>query len=108
MQISKRDLYEILNGNQELISNYKEKYFPEEEHTYICEQCGKKFSTIIKVKRKYCSAKCSSDHFHQNQNKEYAREYKKMYARMMAGKISREELKVHMSEFKNKVLINDQ
>ena len=107
MQILKRDLFEILNGNQELINHYKEKYFPETEHTYICAQCGKKFSTSSKIKRKYCSTKCSSEHFQQNRNKEYEREYKKMYARMTSGKISREEFKFHMMEFKNKDFIND-
>ena len=51
-------------------------------------------------KRKYCSPKCGSDHFRANADKEYVREYKKMYARLMAGKISRDELKSHMSKFR--------
>ena len=50
MQILKKDLLEILNGNQQVIERYKEKYFSENEHRFVCEQCGKVFYTSNNIK----------------------------------------------------------
>lgn len=101
MQILKKDLFEILNGNQELINQYKTKYFPKPKHTYTCKECGRKFETVNDRCRIFCSPKCVQKYHSKNSDKNYMREYKKMYARMKSGKISCEDFQNHMIEYRN-------
>ena len=97
MQISKKDLFEILSGNQELINQYKTKYFPKLKHTYICKECGRKFETVNDRYRIFCSPKCVQKYHYKNSDKDYM-----MYARMKSGKISCGDFQNHMIECRNR------
>lgn len=109
MYISKKDFIQVLNGNKDIISRLQKEYGigdykPKER---ICKYCGKPFTPKGNYKSSFCDRiptgekhSCKYLGAAENRKKKLAsntqlkareREYKKIYARMLNGLITREE-----------------
>lgn len=101
MNIPKAELIKLLNGDNEIIRKYKNLIIPEK----ICKYCGKKFTPSTRTDEVFCAEcinisddrkvlKCGTD-----ERVKIRREYKRVYAHYMRGKITKEELDRHMKEY---------
>lgn len=97
MNITKASMIKILNGDADEIEIIKNQMGLIQSR---CKYCGKTMLITHKGKQ-YCSPSCNSKMYRQR-HEGYEREYKKMYARMTKGKISRDEFLKYMKVFKER------
>lgn len=98
MNINKSDLISILNGNQEIIQKYRSMVVPNKK----CKRCGKSFIPRNRTDELYCEY-CHSlccDMKLSAEMKDYRREYKRMHAKMVRGKVSRKQFDEHMKQYR--------
>ena len=94
MNISREDLIKLVNQDFETILKYKKFLLIKS-----CKCCGEKFQPINRSDEIYCK-RCRLKGYEQTMSqdkKEYRKQYKTQYARMVRGAITKEEFE----RFKN-------
>lgn len=99
MNISRRTLIKIINGDESEIEKLKERLGFQEKRKCAC--CGKLFYPENRSNEKYCS-ECRFSGYYQTmseEQKKQRREYKRLHALYMRGKITQEEMKQKYQKF---------
>lgn len=99
MNVSKENLIKILNGDSDEINRMRELLCLNGK---LCKCCGTHFIPEKRVDEIYCSKcrKIGHDKTLPDRERSYRREYKRLYASYMRGKITKKEMQVQYEQYR--------